>query len=115
MELLLVFLGILLTLVLTLGTVAFFIIYKRIDSANKILLKLMDSSIVSLRELRETSKTQQLLLTEFKSLTVENRDNEIEKTEEEDIPLDENMRIPIVDGVNIQFEGDEQSYPVSIQ
>jgi len=42
------------------------------------------------------------------------RRNDIEKKELEEIPLDESMRIPVVDGVKIKFENETQSYPINL-
>ena len=41
--------------------------------------------------------------------------NPIEEKQEEDIPLGEMPRIPIVQGVNVRFEDDEESYPINIE
>lgn len=40
--------------------------------------------------------------------------NDIEKEEVKDIPITEDMKVPIVDGMKIQFEGDDESTPIVI-
>lgn len=42
------------------------------------------------------------------------RKNDIEKREPEEIPLDESMRIPIINGVNVRMEDENQSFPLDI-
>src|SRR4051812_24276234 len=42
------------------------------------------------------------------------RRNDIEKKELEEIPLDESMRIPVIDGVNVKFENESRSYPINL-
>ena len=42
------------------------------------------------------------------------RKNDIEKREAEEIPLDENMRIPIISGVNVRMENENESFPIDI-
>jgi predicted Holliday junction resolvase-like endonuclease len=113
MELLLVFLCSLLVITIILAVSGFFILYQKIENLHRKIDKASETIFVSARETKETRKTVQLLVNE-KPAEVKERKNDIEKVEPEDIPLDESMRIPIVDGVNIQFEGDNESYPVSI-
>ena len=40
--------------------------------------------------------------------------NEIETKEEDSVPLNEDTRIPIMDGVKVRFEDEEQVMPVNI-
>lgn len=42
-------------------------------------------------------------------------ENTIEKKEEEQIPLGEMPRIPIVEGINVRFEDREETFPINIE
>lgn len=47
--------------------------------------------------------------------SINREENPIEKKEEEEIPLGEMPRIPIVEGINVRFEDDkEEGYPINI-
>lgn len=48
-------------------------------------------------------------------LDKEKIENTIEKEEIEEVGLDETNRIPLVPGLNVKFEGDEQIYPIQIE
>jgi len=44
-----------------------------------------------------------------------NEENDIEKAGEDFIPVDDNFRIPIIDGLKVKFEGEQNTTVVSIK
>lgn len=41
-------------------------------------------------------------------------ENDIEKRSQEEIPLEESMRIPVVSGMKVRYEDENESYPIDL-
>lgn len=68
-----------------------------------------------LTELKTNLEESRLsLLTELRTQVYPQGENEIEKTEPEDMLLDENVRIPMINGMKVVFEGEDQTIPIDI-
>jgi hypothetical protein len=67
------------------------------------------------KELKIVSKELSEKLENITKKMVVYEENEIEKKEKEEVPLSEEYRIPIVDGMKVKFEGDDKTYPIKIE
>ena len=103
--------------VIIFACVNFFFIKKMMEEVAKInsdfFNAMMETQISYIRRVNELQKFL-VPVENKKEEKILDRDNDIEKSEPEEIPLTEEMRVPIVEGVKIKFEDEEESLPIDI-
>lgn len=82
--------------------------FKQLEKQSEVFIKSIEKIITAQKEEQERIAFQPVPLESAA------QENTIEKTENEEVPLSETNRIPIVDGVNVRFEDEEQIFPINI-
>jgi hypothetical protein len=82
--------------------------FKQLEKQSETFINSIEKIITSQKEEQEKIAFQPIPLDSTA------QENTIEKTEQEEVPLSETNRIPIVEGVNVKFEDEEQIFPINI-